>query len=42
VHRDRATDKDLKKAGWAVVRIWEHEEPSAAADQIAQVLQDRC
>jgi DNA mismatch endonuclease, patch repair protein len=32
--RDRDTDWRLKEAGWTVVRVWEHEEPEAAADRV--------
>jgi len=35
VRRDRDTDARLADAGWAVVRVWEHEEPEAAAERIA-------
>lgn len=38
VTRDRETDETLKRAGWVVLRIWEHVDPSAAADRIADVL----
>ena len=34
VARDRETDQQLKEAGWSVVRVWEHEDPVAAADRI--------
>ena len=33
--RDAATDEHLARMGWDVVRIWEHEDPSAAASIIA-------
>lgn len=36
--RDRDTDRSLSKAGWTVVRVWEHEAPQAAADRVADVL----
>ncbi|MBF6413265.1 very short patch repair endonuclease [Nocardia cyriacigeorgica] len=35
VARDRATDAALAAAGWQVIRIWEHEDPVAAADRVA-------
>jgi DNA mismatch endonuclease (patch repair protein) len=38
VARDRDTDTRLREAGWAVVRVWEHEEPGAAADRVDQAL----
>lgn len=41
VARDRANDAALRHAGWRVVRVWEHEEPEAAADRIARVVRRR-
>ncbi len=38
VARDRDTDRRLTEAGWAVVRVWEHELPGAAADHLEEVL----
>ena len=35
VERDRETDQRLSEAGWQVVRVWEHEDPAAAADRVA-------
>lgn len=35
--RDRDTDRQLKEAGWDVLRIWEHEDPSEAAHLVEQV-----
>jgi DNA mismatch endonuclease, patch repair protein len=32
--RDRETDRVLRENGWTVVRIWEHEDPVAAADRV--------
>jgi len=32
--RDADTDRRLRKAGWEIIRIWEHEDPSKAADRI--------
>jgi DNA mismatch endonuclease (patch repair protein) len=32
--RDQDTDRRLRKAGWVVVRVWEHETPATAADRI--------
>ena len=32
--RDRDTDAQLEKAGWRVVRVWEHEDPGLAATHI--------
>jgi DNA mismatch endonuclease, patch repair protein len=34
VQRDREKDRLLTKAGWAVVHIWEHEDPTEAAEGI--------
>jgi DNA mismatch endonuclease, patch repair protein len=34
VLRDADTDRRLKEAGWAVIRVWEHEAVEAAADRI--------
>lgn len=36
--RDRDTDARLAAAGWSVIRIWEHEDPAAAADRVEQAL----
>lgn len=33
--RDRASDQALAEDGWEVVRVWEHQEPAAAAAAIA-------
>ena len=33
--RDRATDTAFAAAGWTVARVWEHEDPSDAAQRIA-------
>jgi DNA mismatch endonuclease (patch repair protein) len=32
--RDRRNDQALAQAGWRVVRVWEHEDPRAAAARI--------
>jgi DNA mismatch endonuclease (patch repair protein) len=34
VARDRAADASLAETGWAVVRVWEHEDPDQAALKI--------
>jgi DNA mismatch endonuclease (patch repair protein) len=33
--RDRENDDLLRASGWRVLRLWEHTEPHAAADEIA-------
>jgi len=43
IERDRAVDRDLRQAGWRVVRIWASEvlrDPDAAADGIMRHWQD--
>ena len=39
--RDRETDQALANAGWASIRIWEHEDPEQAAAYIAAVVRKR-
>lgn len=39
--RDRDTDARLSAAGWAVVRVWEHENPVEAASRVADVVRAR-
>lgn len=34
LERDRRVDLELSSAGWFVIRIWEHEDPHAAAASI--------
>ncbi|MFD3596093.1 very short patch repair endonuclease [Nocardia sp. NPDC058640] len=41
VARDRATDTALTEAGWLVVRVWEHEDPHAAAERIGSLVRAR-
>ncbi|WP_435590808.1 very short patch repair endonuclease [Nocardia sp. bgisy118] len=36
--RDRETNDALRSAGWMVIRVWEHEDPIAAADRIEQAI----
>ncbi len=38
VARDREQGRLLEQAGWRVVRVWEHEEVSSAADRVEWVL----
>lgn len=32
--RDRDTNRQLAEAGWACIRVWEHEDPVEAADRV--------
>lgn len=41
VERDRRNDAALAKAGWRVVRIWEHEDPEEAAARIHAFVRGR-
>ncbi len=41
IERDRQTDVELASAGWAVVRVWEHEAPEEAAGRIMEALEMR-
>jgi DNA mismatch endonuclease (patch repair protein) len=36
--RDRETNRVLAEHGWTVIRIWEHENPAAAADRVQAAL----
>lgn len=38
VLRDRDTDARLAEQGWTVIRIWEHEDPLAAAERVRNTL----
>jgi DNA mismatch endonuclease, patch repair protein len=38
VERDRRNDAILRRSGWTVVRIWEHEDVAEAANQVAAEL----
>lgn len=38
VARDRDTDARLTEQGWTVIRVWEHEDPLAAADVVHDAL----
>lgn len=38
VERDRRTDTLLTAAGWASVRVWEHEDVRRAADRIDEIV----
>ncbi|MCB1880157.1 MAG: very short patch repair endonuclease [Gammaproteobacteria bacterium] len=39
--RDSDTNDRLEASGWAVVRIWEHEDPDKAAKRIALLYRSR-
>lgn len=39
--RDASIDAALSEAGWLVLRIWEHEDPSTAAARIAEAVLQR-
>ena len=41
ITRDRRIDAALEDAGWAVIRVWEHEAPEMAADRIERMVRDR-
>lgn len=36
--RDRDTDERLQKAGWTVVRVWEHEPVEKAVTQVRRIM----
>jgi DNA mismatch endonuclease (patch repair protein) len=36
--RDRDTDQRLAVAGWQPVHVWEHEDPTEAADRVEQLI----
>lgn len=38
VRRDRDTDEQLRRAGWTVVRIWEHESPGTGAALVERAI----
>ena len=41
IARDRNTDERLAEAGWISIRIWEHEDPQAAALRVREVVVSR-
>jgi len=41
IQRDRDTDNRLADEGWTVIRIWEHDDPAAAAKRIGDVVRAR-
>lgn len=38
--RDADTDRLLAASGWHVLRVWEHEDPAAAADRVARIREE--
>jgi DNA mismatch endonuclease (patch repair protein) len=41
LQRDSAANAALEEAGWAVVRVWEHDVLEEAADRIASIVRSR-
>ena len=41
VARDRDTDEMLKRAGWRVLRFWEHEDAERAGTRVKRVVEGR-
>lgn len=39
--RDRDTDERLRDAGWATLRVWEHQDPDAVASVVVDVVRER-
>lgn len=39
--RDADTDSRLAEAGWAVLRVWEHDDPVVVADLVATTVKER-
>jgi DNA mismatch endonuclease (patch repair protein) len=39
--RDRETNELLRRQGWRVIRVWEHQDPTAAASRIERALRSR-
>ena len=37
VERDRRKDVQLFEMGWAVIHVWEHENPAAAAERVREI-----
>lgn len=40
-HRDFDTNRRLRKQGWVVIRIWEHEDPRIAARRVQRAIEKR-
>jgi DNA mismatch endonuclease (patch repair protein) len=41
VARDRRNDQVLEREGWTVLRVWEHEDPRLAADNVESLVKAR-
>lgn len=41
IERDRETAETLVSNGWALIRIWEHEDPEVAADSVEALVRSR-
>ena len=41
IARDRDTDRQLKDAGWKVIRVWSHTAPASAAAVIGRAIKRR-
>ncbi|MEU3190528.1 very short patch repair endonuclease [Streptomyces sp. NPDC006992] len=39
--RDSTTNHALEEAGWVTVRVWEHEDPTEAADRLINLIAER-
>jgi DNA mismatch endonuclease, patch repair protein len=39
--RDRDTTEHLTESGWVVHRVWEHEQPAEAADELVEIVRRR-
>ena len=39
--RDRETNRYLEELGWAVVRVWEHEDAGLACERIVNLVEER-
>lgn len=40
--RDADTDRRMREAGWVVLRFWEHEDTTQAADEVEQAVRTDC
>ncbi|WP_420161916.1 hypothetical protein [Nocardiopsis sp. CNT-189] len=39
--RDEETNRLLTEQGWQVIRVWEHEDPTIAAEHVAELVKSR-